>query len=144
MVGLQFGLLGLLFLKPSGALLSDASLLKGISTFLTVSAIAIFFAAYIALKPSLRISPIPKPGAALIVVGIYKWFRHPMYLGVLLIGAGFLLNNFNTASGMIWVVLLINMIIKARYEDELLLIRHPEAKIYQSKTLGLFGKRTEK
>ena len=136
--------MGLLFLKPSGALLSDADYLHSIATFFTVVAIAIFIAAYLALKPSLRISPIPKPGAALIVIGIYKWFRHPMYLGVLLIGAGFLLNNLNIASTIIWIILLINMIIKARYEDELLLIRHPEARIYQSRTLGLMGKRTGK
>ena len=136
--------MGLLFLKPSGALLSDANYLHGIATIFTVVAIAIFIAAYVALKPSLRISPIPKPGATLIVVGIYKWFRHPMYLGVLLIGAGFLLNNLNIASTIIWIILLINMIVKARYEDELLLIRHPEARIYQSKTLGLMGKRTGK
>ena len=144
MVGLQFGLLGLLFLKPSGALLSDANYLHGIATIFTLVAIAIFIAAYVALKPSLRISPIPKPGAALIVKGIYKWFRHPMYLGVLFIGTGFLLSNLNFASIVIWVFLLINMITKARYEDELLLIRHPEARIYQSKTLGLMGKRAEK
>ena len=136
--------MGLLFLKPSGALLSDANCLHGIATFFTVVAIAIFIAAYLALKPSLRISPIPKPGAALIVVGIYKWFRHPMYLGVLLIGAGFLLNNLNIASTITWIILFINMIVKARYEDELLLIRHPEARIYQSKTLGLIGKRMGK
>jgi protein-S-isoprenylcysteine O-methyltransferase Ste14 len=133
--------LGLLFLKPAGALLSDAKYLQGISTVLTLCAIAIFISAYVALKPSLRVSPIPKPGAALIVNGIYKWFRHPMYVAVLLIGAGLLLNNFNLASTIIWVILLINMIIKARYEDQLLLIRHPEARIYQMNTLGLMGRR---
>lgn len=133
--------MGLLFLEPAGTPISDAKYLPGISTFLTICAIAIFIAAYVALKPSLRISPIPKPGAALIVSGIYRLFRHPMYLGVLFIGAGFLLNNFNIASIIIWVILLINMIIKARYEDELLLIRHPEARIYQKNTLGLMGRR---
>ena len=40
----------------------------------------------------------------------------------------FLLNNLNIASTIIWIILLINMIVKARYEDELLLIRHPEAR----------------
>ena len=136
--------MGLLFLKPSGALLSDANYLHDFATFLTVVAIVIFIAAYLALKPSLRISPIPKPGAALIVVGIYKWFRHPMYLGVLLIGASFLLGNLNLISIFIWFILLVNMVTKARYEDELLLILHPEARIYQSTTLGLMGKRTGK
>jgi protein-S-isoprenylcysteine O-methyltransferase Ste14 len=141
LVGLQFTLLGLLFLKPAGALLSDAKYLRGIAAFLTLCAIAIFIAAYVALKPSLRISPIPKPGAALITTGIYRWFRHPMYVAVLLLGAGLLLDNFNLASTIMWIILLFNMIIKARYEDELLLIRHPEAKIYQISTVGLLGRR---
>ena len=133
--------MGLLFLKPAGALLSDAKYLHGIAAFLTLCAIAIFIVAYVALKPSLRISPIPKPGAALIVNGIYRWFRHPMYVAVLLLGAGLLLDNFNLASTIMWIILLINMVIKARYEDELLLIRHPEARIYQMNTLGLMGRR---
>jgi len=44
-----------------------------LTTILSVTAAIIVIAAFIALRPSVRISPIPKPGAPLITAGIYKW-----------------------------------------------------------------------
>jgi protein-S-isoprenylcysteine O-methyltransferase Ste14 len=96
----------------------------------------------LALRPSLRVSPIPKPGAPLITVGIYKWFRHPMYLGVLMFGAGMLIKNLNLISLLIFIALSINMVIKANYEDELLRNRHPNALEYQQKIIGLLGRKS--
>ena len=143
LVALQFGLLGILFLKPAGALLVESKVLQSISIGFYFTALIIFYFAYKALKPSLRISPIPKPGADLIVTGIYKWIRHPMYLSVLLVGAGFVLNNFNLATLIVFFVLLVNMIVKGNYEDSLLRKRHEHAKNYQSKTIGLMGKKVK-
>jgi protein-S-isoprenylcysteine O-methyltransferase Ste14 len=108
---------------------------------LYVGALIIFTFAYFALRPSLRVSPIPKPGAPLITVGIYKWFRHPMYIGVLMFGAGMLLNNPNLLSFFIFIALLINMIVKANYEDRLLRNRHSNALEYQKRVVGLLGRR---
>jgi protein-S-isoprenylcysteine O-methyltransferase Ste14 len=108
---------------------------------LYVGALIIFTFAYFALRPSLRVSPIPKPGAPLITVGIYKWFRHPMYIGVLMFGAGMLLNNLNLLSFFIFIALLINMIVKANYEDRLLRNRHSNALEYQKRVVGLLGRR---
>ena len=139
LVALQFTLLGILFLKPTGALLVESKVLQSISIGFYFTALIIFYFAYKALKPSLRISPIPKPGADLIVTGIYKWIRHPMYLGVLLVGAGFVLNNFNLATLIVFFILSVNMIVKGNYEDSLLRERHEHAKEYQSKTIGFFG-----
>ncbi len=94
-----------------------------------------------ALRPSLRVSPIPKPGAPLITVGIYKWFRHPMYLGVLMFALGMLINNLNFASILIYIALSTNMVIKANYEDRLLRTRHTSAVEYQQKVIGLLGRK---
>ena len=141
LVAIQFGLLGVLFLKPAGWLLSDLEILKVISTLLTIIAFVVFVFAYVALKPSLRVSPIPKPGAPLIVSGIYRWFRHPMYLGVLMIGLGFLLDNLNLASIVTYAFLFLNMVIKADYEDSLLRARHSYALEYQVKVFGLLGRK---
>ena len=103
-------------------------------------AITILFAAWYALRPSLRISPIPKEGAALITSGIYSFIRHPMYVGVLLIGAGFVLTNINWISIAIWVALVATLVGKARFEDTLLAIKHPLAATYQSSTARFFFK----
>ena len=66
-----------------------------------------------------------------------------MYLSVLLVGAGFVLNNFNLATLIVFFVLLVNMIVKGNYEDSLLRKRHDHAKNYQSKTIGLMGKKVK-
>jgi protein-S-isoprenylcysteine O-methyltransferase Ste14 len=93
------------------------------------------------LRPSLRVSPIPKPGTPLITVGIYKWFRHPMYLGVLMFGVGMLINNLNIVSIFIFIALFLNMVAKANYEDRLLRNRHSNALEYQQRVIGLLGRR---
>ena len=134
--------MGFLFLKPAGAILVELDTLAWISKALYVSAVTIFAFAYIALRPSLRISPIPKPGAPLITVGIYKWFRHPMYLGVLMFGLGMLLNNFNLISIATYLVLGANMVVKANYEDQMLRTRHSNAIEYQQRVFGLLGRQS--
>lgn len=93
------------------------------------------------MRPSLRVSPIPKPGAPLITVGIYKWFRHPMYLGVLMFGVGMLINNLNIVSILIFIALFLNMVAKTNYEDRLLRNRHSNALEYQQRVIGLLGRR---
>lgn len=112
----------------------------GLAFVIDVVAIAILFAAWYALRPSLQISPIPKEGAALITSGIYSFIRHPMYLGVLLFGAGFVLTNINWISIAIWIALLATLVFKARFEDSLLAIKHPHAAVYQSSTARFFLK----
>ena len=138
---LQFGLLGILFLKPAGAILVESDTFTWISTALYLGAVTIFAFAFVALRPSLRVSPIPKPGTSLITVGIYKWFRHPMYLGVLMFGLGLLLNNLNLISIATYVVLGANMVVKANYEDQLLRARHSSAIEYQQSVFGLLGRK---
>jgi len=113
-------------------------MLSIVATLIYIVATLILFFAFLALRPSLRVSPIPKNGAPLITSGIYKYFRHPMYLAVLLYGAGLTLNNLNVISILIWFMLLVTLIIKANFEDSLLLERHSNADLYQKTVIGMF------
>jgi protein-S-isoprenylcysteine O-methyltransferase Ste14 len=131
LVTIQFGLLfalGALAIAHAGA--SKHEYLVAELSSIVLGAIIIASAGY-SLRPSLRISPIPKPDSPLIDSGIYKRVRHPMYLGVILIGFG--LSGFSDSlfAWLLEIALIANLSIKARFEDALLLELHPESLHYQ-------------
>ena len=131
LVTFQFGLLGSLFLASH---FSTNKTYLPATTFLMIFGVAVIGAAYFVLRPSLRISPIPKEGAPFIVRGIYKYVRHPMYLGVLSIGMSLASNADNVVGWILWILLLVTLNIKSKFEDSLLRKIHPEAVHYQMHT----------
>jgi protein-S-isoprenylcysteine O-methyltransferase Ste14 len=126
-----------LAVKPDGALLIAKYDFKIFSMTSMALGLVILLVAFFNLRPSLRVSPIPLPGAPLITVGIYKYFRHPMYLGVLLVGAAMATQNFDLPSLALWVALFAVLTIKAAMEDSLLRMAHPNAVEYQQRVPGL-------
>lgn len=58
-----------------------------------------------------------------------------MYVAVSLFGAGLAINNLNWITVALWTALIVTLIVKARFEDQLLLEIHPEALSYQKKRL---------
>ena len=89
------------------------------------------------LKPSLKISPIPKLDAPLISIGIYRYVRHPMYLAVILIGFSLAGYTDSLAGWILEGFLLITLNVKATFEDALLLELHPESAHFQMHTSKL-------
>ena len=122
---LTLGVIGILYIsKPShNYLVAEIA-----SIFMGVLIIA---SAGYSLKPSLRISPIPKTDSPLIESGVYRRVRHPMYLAVILIGFGMAGYSDSGFAWILEVLLIVDLNIKARFEDALLLEAHPEAFHYQ-------------
>lgn len=106
----------MLFIRPGKSLISLGNWVETLTTILSVTAAIIVIAAFIALRPSVRVSPIPKPGAPLITAGIYKWISHPMYFAVVLFGTSMFIShiNFLTASLLISLV----MVLKTKASSE--------------------------
>jgi protein-S-isoprenylcysteine O-methyltransferase Ste14 len=126
-----------LAVKPDGALLIADFDFRILSMASMALGLIILLVAFINLKPSLRVSPIPIPGAPLITVGIYKFFRHPMYLGVLLVAASIATQNLDAMSLISWLALFVVLSVKAAMEDSLLRMAHPHAADYQRRVPGL-------
>ena len=131
---MQFSLIALLAFVPIAKPFWQFSNSRNFAIAMYISAIFIFAFAVQALKPALRINPIPKAEAPLITNGIYKHLRHPMYFAVMMIATGLLIQKNHPISFAIWLSLGANMNIKARYEDLLLRQRHSNASDYQNKT----------
>ena len=66
-----------------------------------------------------NITPFIKNDCELIINGIYKYIRHPMYSSVLISMLGVLILYFNNFDLILYVALLINMLIKMYYEEYL-------------------------
>lgn len=133
LVLIQFGSLAAITLL---ALVDFSASYWPINLGLIVISAYLVLAAYKSLKPSLSVNPIPKDGAEFIRSGIYRNMRHPMYAAVILLGFGLSGFSANPAAIVICGILIINIVVKAKVEDNLLLERHPEIWEYQMQTPG--------
>lgn len=83
------------------------------------------------------IFPKPKQGALLTTGGPYKYVRHPMYLSVLVFCISILMNNISVVSITAFMVLLIDLLLKLHYEEDLLAKQFPEYGIYMKNSKKL-------
>jgi len=83
------------------------------------------------------VQPIPKDEAKLIMTGPYRFTRHPMYGALLLAMLGIAISMDSWLGYTVWIILLINLYIKLRFEEKLLLEKFSEYKEYMKRTKKL-------
>jgi protein-S-isoprenylcysteine O-methyltransferase Ste14 len=77
-----------------------------------------------------NIVPDVKPDSILITELPYKYIRHPMYTSVILFGLGLMLSAYSNFTLSIWLILVVVMFVKAKYEEFLLIKRFPDYRKY--------------
>jgi protein-S-isoprenylcysteine O-methyltransferase Ste14 len=117
LVFLQFGLLIFLIWLPGGEAPAWA---PTVSLVLFLLAGVVLLAAAIALKPSITVMPEPRQDVPFITHGIYRFVRHPMYTGVLLLALAMVVSRWTPSALLVAVLLGVVLATKGRYEDELL------------------------
>jgi protein-S-isoprenylcysteine O-methyltransferase Ste14 len=100
--------------------------------------IAILIASFIRLGKSLTANPVPKDEGELVVSGLYSFVRHPIYLGLLLLGFGVVLDAGYWPQILIFLMLYIQLHIKANFEEYLLRQKYPGYAAYAAKTPRFF------
>lgn len=83
------------------------------------------------------ITSIPKQDAKLIMTGPYRFMRHPMYAVVILATLGLTIQIHSTAGYIIWGVLVLDLLVKLRLEEKLLLEKFTEYREYMKRTKRL-------
>jgi protein-S-isoprenylcysteine O-methyltransferase Ste14 len=78
--------------------------------------------------------PEPRPDAELVVTGLYRWVRHPIYSGVLTTAAGWTMIFPSWWTGAVLVALVALFTVKSRYEESLLRERYVGYADYASRT----------
>lgn len=101
----------------------------GGAVMVAIGAIALLWAS-ISLGSAMTASPLPKDGAPLVVAGPYRYARHPIYGGLILFlgGCAFFLSS--VAALAVAVLLQFLLLVKARFEEGQLRMRHHEYRSY--------------
>jgi len=141
-VVVQAILLGLLFFGPVRLNAGEACGIQnilvqwlGYGVFIVGSSIAIIAAFH--LGKNLTPLPKPKDNAELVQTGLYRWVRHPIYFGVIVLALGWGLIQQTT---LVWIYVLVLMIffdIKSHKEEKWLCERFSEYPEYQGRVRKL-------
>jgi protein-S-isoprenylcysteine O-methyltransferase Ste14 len=132
----QFILLGLLILYPRSEVSygSYAILVTSVTVVLILAGVVILGLSFLALGKSLTAHPIPAKQGELVTDGLYKFARHPIYTGVLALGAGMTLAGGLFPHILFFVALVILLNYKASFEEQLLRARYEGYASYAVKT----------
>jgi protein-S-isoprenylcysteine O-methyltransferase Ste14 len=85
----------------------------------------------------LNILPAVRDQARLVEDGPYRWVRHPMYSALLLLTLALLFDAPTPDRWGVWLVLLVNLLVKLHYEEQLLTAAFPAYASYRTRTKRL-------
>lgn len=92
------------------------------------------------LKTNLSVFPTPTEKAILLTHGFFRFSRHPIYTGILMLAFGYALYNYSTYKLLISVFLVLWFYLKSIYEEEQLAQKFNSYKEYQTKVGRFFPK----
>lgn len=134
LVVVQIALLAALVLLPAGDDFTVPSWLRAASTIALVLGLAIVAVGALALGRALTASPVPNESGSLRTGGPYRFVRHPIYTGVLLIVVAVAARSGNWVTVAVALVTVEFFWIKARWEERRLADRYPGYGEYAART----------
>jgi protein-S-isoprenylcysteine O-methyltransferase Ste14 len=93
--------------------------------------------AFISLRRVIQIAPEPRSSGHLVTSGVYRWLRHPIYTGMLIIIVGLFIRRPTLVLAIASVVVIAFLLAKTRFEEELLVVKYPEYADYRRRTWGI-------
>ncbi len=133
-VGIQVVLLGALIFLPGSNDWPTPQWLRTLGTVVNVLGFALLIVAALGLGSSLTPTPVPKKSGQLTTGGLYRFVRHPIYTGVLMIVVALVATSGSWLHLAIGVVTVGFFTVKARWEEERLRLEYPEYDFYARAT----------
>lgn len=100
---------------------------------LEVAALALGIWALLTVRlDNVDVVPDPRQDARLVRHGPYRWIRHPMYASLLLGTVALVLAQPSFVRWVLWLILLIDLLIKLHYEERLLMQHFAEYGAYMA------------
>jgi protein-S-isoprenylcysteine O-methyltransferase Ste14 len=143
LVAVQAVLIVGILLTPVGKDWPLSSVATAFASALTWIGLALVIWAVLVFGRGVTPSPLPSEKAQLRTRGPYRWIRHPMYTGVIVLMAGAALGRRNWIAAALWIVLVVFFLTKMRWEERHLFERYSGYSSYREAVPALlpFGPR---
>ena len=135
------GYVALLFLILIGAPMEGVLLERSpglwhavVGGVLTAAGFGLGIMSFRSLGRNFRVYAAPRRSGALVTTGVYKWIRHPMYGGIIVGLAGYLLIFGAVFLVPAWIALTALYLVKAIREERILADKFPQYDGYRSQT----------
>lgn len=134
LVTAQFVLLLALVLVPRGGGWVVPPWLRVVAGVLGVVGVVIMLLGGTALGRGLTAAPLPNAHAQLRTGGLYRFVRHPIYSGLLLMAGAIAVVSGSVARLLVFAALVGLISVKARWEERQLMMRFPDYAAYAART----------
>lgn len=134
LVAAQFLLLAALVFLANGGAWGVPPWLRASGTVLRGLGVAAIAWGGLQLGRAASVHPEPTGAAVLRVDGAYRWVRHPIYAGVLVLGVSIAATSASAAKVLVALALTMVLNAKARSEERLLACRFPAYPDYAART----------
>lgn len=111
-----------------------------LNLIISIIGLLVVILAILQLNKNLSPFPTPKDASVLLENGLYKFIRHPIYSGIILMLTGYSFYKDSWYKLGITLLLLLLFYFKTQYEEQLLQIKFEDYKTYKSKTGKFFPK----
>ncbi len=139
-VSIQLGLFLVYILHFDLAPFDGNILIRIISIIMIILGVLVALIAVLQLNTKLSPFPSPKANTIFITYGVYKYVRHPIYTGILLITFGYGLYLTSIYKIIISILLYTLFYFKSSYEENRLKIAFSDYESYQKKSGRFFPK----
>ena len=107
---------------------------------LAIAGLILIIISILQLNTNLSIFPTPKKDGKLVISGLFKYVRHPIYSGILMTAFFFALYSNSGYRLIIFLLLVILFYFKSNYEEKALLKKFPAYRSYRASTGRFFPK----
>lgn len=133
-VGVQAALLVALVLVPGGDTWPSSGVVEVIGLGLMVLGVVVMVTAATSLGRSLTPTPVPARDGELTTSGLYRFVRHPIYSGLLVLVIGLVVRTGSWTGVLLGVVTIGFFHVKAAWEEARLADRYPDYERYAART----------
>ncbi|QYF74516.1 isoprenylcysteine carboxylmethyltransferase family protein [Cryobacterium sp. PAMC25264] len=133
LVVVQILLLAWLLVLPHGILWPVNGFVIATSVALVAIGVTLAVQGSTSLGPAMTASPIPRDNAPLATTGVYGVVRNPIYTGLMTAGLGLTVIGSSALHVVVWLALIGLFSGKARWEERMLVIEHPDYSEYAAR-----------